>query len=78
MGQWERTLKWIHRRPLIAALIGAIILGVISFIVLGTYAYIAVTDRAQAAELAREDANAAATESDQGDTVGGGEKAIIT
>lgn len=63
VGTIERTLKWIHRRPLIASLVGAIILGVLSFIVLGTYAYLAVTDRARAAEIAQADANAAAAES---------------
>lgn len=63
VGPMERLVKWVHRRPLIASLIGAILLGLLSFIILGIYAYAAVTERARAAELAREEANAAAAES---------------
>jgi serine/threonine protein kinase len=53
VGPIERTIKWIHRRPLIASMIGLIVMGVLSFIILGTWAYLAVQERAHAAELGR-------------------------
>ena len=65
VGPIERTIKWIHRRPLIASMVGLIIMGVFSFIILGTWAYIAVQERAHAAELAGEQARLSAQESKQ-------------
>lgn len=65
VGPIERLTKWVYRRPLIASLIGAIILGVFSFIVLGSWAYVAVKERARAAELAKDEASASAQESKQ-------------
>lgn len=65
VGPIERTIKWIHRRPLIASMIGLIIMGVLSFIILGTWAYLAVQERAHAAELAGEQARLSAQESKQ-------------
>lgn len=65
VGPIERTMKWMHRRPLVAAMIGLIIMGVLSFIILGTWAYLAVQARAKEAERAGELARAAALESKQ-------------
>jgi WD40 repeat protein/serine/threonine protein kinase len=61
----ERFTKWVHRRPLIAGMLGLIILGVLSFIVLGIWAYVAVTERARQAEVAKEAASESARESQQ-------------
>ncbi|HQR07865.1 MAG TPA: serine/threonine-protein kinase [Gemmatales bacterium] len=64
-GRIERTVKWVRRHPLVAALIASIVTGVLSFIVLGIWAYAAVTERARAAEVAEEQATLAANESKQ-------------
>ncbi len=65
VGPIERTIKWMYRRPLAAALIGLIVLGIISFVTLGTWAYLAVQERARAAEIAGEQARLSARESKQ-------------
>ena len=65
VGQIERMVKWVHRRPLLASMIGLIIMGVLSFIILGTWAYLAVQERAKEAELAGEQARLSARESKQ-------------
>jgi tetratricopeptide (TPR) repeat protein len=52
VGAWERTLKWIKRRPTLAALIGVSMVAVLSLLVGGWWAFARVS-RSEARERAQ-------------------------
>jgi len=50
IGPVERLVKWVHRRPTTAALIGTGAAAAVAVIALGIYSYFAITKRAAEAE----------------------------
>ena len=65
IGRIERAIKWVRRKPTIAATIGTAIVAGIFMIGLGIWSYFAVTKRAFEAEVAKARADEALDESNR-------------